>query len=100
MKGFINSLMSFSRHPEFISGSSERESRCGWILKTLRAAKPYGMTSVLGGRTLNTSILSSPRNLVGDLSFRKRATTTNNRFPITTLGNDKIEINPFIFSPC
>ena len=88
MKGFINSLMSFSRHPEFISGSSERESRCGWILKTLRAAKPYGMTSVLGGRTLNTSILSSPRNLVGDLSFRKRATTTNNRFPTTTIGND------------
>ena len=32
--------------------------------------------------------LSSPRNLVGDLSFHKRTTTTNNGFPTTTLGND------------
>ena len=59
---------------------------------TLRAAKPYGMTSVWGVRTVNTSILSSPKVSVGDLSFCKRATTTNNRFPNPAgrpiLGND------------
>ena len=33
--------------------------------------------------------LSSPRNLVGDLLFRKRTTTAKDRFPTTTLGNDK-----------
>ena len=56
---------------------------------TLRAAKPYGMTSVWGGRTANTSILSSPRNWraagFGDLLLSKRE---NDRFPTTTFGND------------
>ena len=33
-------------------------------------------------------LVSSPRVSVGDLSFCKRATTTNNRFPTTTFGND------------
>ena len=59
---------------------------------TLRAAKPYGMTSAWGGRTVHTSILSSPRNLVGDLLLRNRTATINNRFPNPagrpTLGND------------
>ena len=35
------------------------------------------------------SILSSPRNLVGDLSLHKKTLTTNNRFPTTALGNDR-----------
>ena len=39
-------------------------------------------------RDLSLPWLSSPRNLVGDLSFRKRTTTTNNGFPTTTFGND------------
>ncbi|WP_432634320.1 pilin [Candidatus Avelusimicrobium sp.] len=42
-----------------------------------------GFTSIL-----SLLLPSSPRNLVGDLSFCKRATTTNSRFPTTTFGND------------
>ena len=53
--------------------------------RTLRAAKPYGMTSVWGGHTVNTSILSSPKVSVGDLFLLKKE---NERFPTTTLGND------------
>uniref|UniRef100_UPI003D7EAB7F hypothetical protein n=1 Tax=Candidatus Avelusimicrobium sp. TaxID=3048833 RepID=UPI003D7EAB7F len=47
--------------------------------------KPYGMTSVWGGRTVNTSILSFPRVSVGDPFLLKKE---NDRFPTTTLGND------------
>ena len=47
--------------------------------------KPYGMTSVWGGRTVNTSILSSPKVFVGDPFLLKKE---NDRFPTTTLGND------------
>ncbi|WP_432634178.1 type IV pilin protein [Candidatus Avelusimicrobium sp.] len=52
--------------------------------------KPYGMTSVWGGRTVNTSILSlllpsSPKVSVGDPFLLKKE---NDRFPTTTLGND------------
>ncbi|WP_428060484.1 type IV pilin protein [Candidatus Avelusimicrobium stercoris] len=54
---------------------------------TLRAAKPYGMTSAWGGRTVNTSILSSPKVSVGDL-FLSLLFLNNDRFPTTTLGND------------
>ena len=39
----------------------------------------------ISDRTVNTSILSSPRNLVGDPLLSKKK---NNRFPTTTLGND------------
>ncbi|WP_428061333.1 type IV pilin protein [Candidatus Avelusimicrobium stercoris] len=46
----------------------------------------------LGGllRELNKVFfpLSSPRNLVGDLSLCKELTRTNDRFPTTTFGND------------
>ena len=41
-------------------------------------------------RGLNKALfpLSSPRNLVGDLSLCRRITRTNNRFPTTTFRND------------
>ena len=52
---------------------------------TLRAAKPYGMTSAWGGRTVNTSILSSPKASVGDpLLLNKK----NDRSRIKTLRDD------------
>ena len=35
-----------------------------------------------------TSMVSSPKGSVGDLSFCKRTATANSRFPTTTLGND------------
>ena len=35
-----------------------------------------------------TSMVSSPKVSVGDLSFCKRTATANSRFPTTTLGND------------
>ena len=57
---------------------------------TLRAAKPYGMTFVRGGRTVKP-ILSSPRVPVGDPFLFKKE---NDRFPSPagrlTLGNDII----------
>ena len=39
--------------------------------------KPYGMTSVWGGRTVNTSILSSPKVFVGDPFLLKKWKTTD-----------------------
>ena len=55
---------------------------------TLRAAKPYGMTFVRGGRTVKP-ILSSPKVSVGDLLLLKKG---NDRLPSPagrlTLGND------------
>ena len=51
---------------------------------TLRAAKPYGMTFVWGGRTVKP-VLSSPRVFVGDPLLSKKE---NDRFPTTTHGND------------
>ncbi|WP_428063739.1 type IV pilin protein [Candidatus Avelusimicrobium fimicolum] len=55
---------------------------------TLRAAKPYGMTFVWGGRTVKP-ILSSPKVSVGDPFLFKKE---NNRFPNPagrlTRGND------------
>ena len=54
---------------------------------TLRAANPYGMTSVWGGRRVNTSVLSSPNVSVGDLLL-SLLFLNNDRFPTTTLGND------------
>ena len=66
---------------------------------TLRAAKPYGMTSAWGGRTVNTSILSSPKVSVGDLLLLKKK---NDRFPNAprqqTLGNDIIIGHPELVS--
>ncbi|WP_428052924.1 type IV pilin protein [Candidatus Avelusimicrobium stercoris] len=77
---------------------------------TLRASKPSSMTLnfindrsrnpagrqtlwddglTTSGHTVNTSILSSPRNLVGDPLLSKKK---NDRFPTTTLGNDDIII--------
>ena len=57
---------------------------------TLRAAKPYGMTFVRGGRTVKP-ILSSPKVSVGDPFLFKKE---NARFPSPagrlTLGNDII----------
>ncbi|WP_428064694.1 hypothetical protein [Candidatus Avelusimicrobium fimicolum] len=45
---------------------------------------------------------SSPRNLVGDLSFCKRTTTTNNRFPNPvgrrSFGNDDQQENASQFN--
>ena len=59
---------------------------------TLRAAKPYGMTFVWGGRTVKP-ILSSPSVVVGNLSLFKKG-NDNNGFPSPagrlTLGNDII----------
>ncbi|WP_432634444.1 type IV pilin protein [Candidatus Avelusimicrobium sp.] len=52
---------------------------------TLRAAKPYGRTSVWGVRTVNTSILSSPKVFVGDLFLSKK---NNDRSRIRTLRDD------------
>ena len=66
---------------------------------TLRAAKPYGMTSAWGGLTVNTSILSSPKVSVGDLLLLKKK---NDRFPNAprqqTLGNDIIIGHPELVS--
>ena len=39
--------------------------------------KPYGMTSVWGGRTVNTSILSFPSVVVGNLSLFKKENDNN-----------------------
>ncbi len=39
--------------------------------------KPYGMTSVWGGRTVNTSILSFPSAVVGNLSLLKKENDNN-----------------------
>ena len=49
--------------------------------------KPYGMTSVWGGRTVNTSILSSPSVVVGNLSLFKKE-NDNNGSPTKFLGDD------------
>ena len=46
-----------------------------------------------------TSILSFPNVVVGNLSLFKKG-NDNNGSPTETLGDDKIEVNPFIFSPC
>ena len=54
---------------------------------TLRAAKPYGMTSAWGGRTVNTSILSFPKVVVGNLSLFKKG-NDNNGSPTKFLGDD------------
>ena len=63
--------------------------------------KPYGMTFVWGGRTVNTSILSFPSVVVGNLSY---FFFDNNGSPTKFLGDDgnnnnKTEVNSFIFSP-
>ena len=54
---------------------------------TLRAAKPYGMTSGWGGRTVHTSIVSFPSVVVGNLSLFKTS-NDNNGSPTKFLGND------------
>ena len=53
--------------------------------------KPYGMTSVWGGRTVNTSILSFPSVVVGNLSLFKKE-NDNNGSPTKFLGNDGNDI--------
>ena len=53
---------------------------------TLRAAKPYGMTFVWGGRTVKP-VLSFPRVVVGNLSLFKKE-NDNNGSPTKFLGND------------
>ena len=49
--------------------------------------KPYGMTSVWGGHTVNTSILSFPSVVVGNLSLFKKG-NGNNGSPTKFLGDD------------
>ena len=53
--------------------------------------KPYGMTSVWGGRTVNTSILSFPSVVVGNLSLFKKE-NDNNGSPTKFLGDDGNDI--------
>ena len=53
--------------------------------------KPYGMTSVWGGRTANTSILSFPSVVVGNLSLFKKE-NDNNGSPTKFLGDDGNDI--------
>ena len=86
MKGFIEVSRAANCASVVIPECCSRESLVakGRDSVTLRAAKPYGMTFVRGGRTVKP-ILSSPRVFVGDpLLLKKR----NDRFPITTFGND------------
>ena len=59
---------------------------------TLRAAKPYGMTSAWGGRTVNTSILSFPKVVVGNLSLFKKG-NDNNGSPTKFIGDDNYNSN-------
>ncbi|WP_428045693.1 type IV pilin protein [Candidatus Avelusimicrobium fimicolum] len=90
MKGFIDVSRATTCASGVILESCSPESVVakGRNSVTLRAAKPYGMTFVWGGRTVKP-ILSSPRVFVGDPLLLKKG---NARFPSPagrlTLGND------------
>ena len=83
MKGFIDVSRAATCASVVILESCSPESVVAKRRDSVQ--KPYGMTSVWGGRTVNTSILSFPSVVVGNLSF---PFLNKNGSPTETFGDD------------
>ena len=89
MKGFIDVSRAATCASVVILESCSPESVVAKRRDSVQ--KPYGMTSVWGGRTVNTSILSFPSVVVGNLSLFKKE-NDNNGSPTKFLGDDGNDI--------
>ena len=85
MKGFIDVSRAATCASVVILESCSPESVVAKRRDSVQ--KPYGMTFVWGGRTVNTSILSFPSVVVGNLSLFKKE-NDNNGSPTKFLGDD------------
>ena len=89
MKGFIDVSRAATCASVVILESCSPESVVAKRRDSVQ--KPYGMTFVWGGRTVNTSILSFPSVVVGNLSLFKKE-NDNNGSPTKFLGDDGNDI--------
>ena len=86
MKGFMNTLFLSSSWKVVVQDLSLFKKENDNNGSPTKFLGDDGNDICLGGRTANTSILSSPKVSVGDLLLLKKA--KNDRFPTTTFGND------------